>query len=156
MVEAAEARHITAEQVQNIVLTTFTPDDVSVAVNRLLTEPAWTQQELYKSILNTLGRLETVLSKSARTVDMLASQIAMDPAFAGIERDDILDAAEHMAKASKGMLHVTKPEGVIHVPGRWTNSGGASQGHDRRERDTTAKGNVPRPVGGRRRVRRRG
>lgn len=117
VVEAAEARHITAEQVQKIVLGIYTPDDVAAAVEKLLTEPGWTQRDLYRAILDTLDRLEGVLSKSARTVDMLASQIAMQQGFTGIEKDDILNAAEHMAKASKGMLHVTRPEGVIHVPG---------------------------------------
>jgi len=117
VVEAAEARHITAEQVQKIVLSAFTPDDVQAAINKLLTEPGWSQRELYKAILDTLDGLQGILSESARTVDMLAPFIAKEPGFAGIEKNEILDAAEQIAKASKGMLHVTRQDGVVHVAG---------------------------------------
>ena len=72
VVEAAEARHITAEQVQEVVLSVFTPDEVAAAVQKMLTEPGWTQRDLYRAILDTLDRLEGRLPKSARTVDMLA------------------------------------------------------------------------------------
>jgi hypothetical protein len=116
VVEAAEARHITAEQVQKIVLGTFTPDDVADKVEALLSEPGWSHKELSNAMLDTLERMEGVLAKSPRTVDMLAVQIAMLPDFTGIEKDDIASAADQMAKASKGMLHVT-PEGTLHLPG---------------------------------------
>jgi hypothetical protein len=36
---------------------------------------------------------------------------------AALARDDVLDAAEQMAQASKGMLHVTRTDGAIRVPG---------------------------------------
>lgn len=139
VVEAAETRHITAEQVQRIVLNVFTPDDVAAAVQALLTDPGWTQRALYQAILDTLDRLEGYLSKSPRTVDMLAAHIAMEPGFAGIEKENILSAAEQMAQASKGMLHVT-PEGVIHVPG-------AMDELRRRLKDMTGENGTPRRRG---------
>lgn len=116
VVEAAEARHITAEAIQGIVRRHFTPDDVQAAVQRLLTEPGWDKPQLYKAILETLGELEDRLEKSPRNVSMLAGLIALRPEFTGIESQDILEAAQEMAKASRGMLHVTDDE-KLHVPG---------------------------------------
>ena len=107
VVEAAEARHITADAIQGIVLSAFTPDHVDAAVEKLLTEPGWNRQQLYVAILNTLAELEDRLSKSPRDVSMLAGRIAFMQDFAGIESADILEAAHEMAKASRGMLYVT-------------------------------------------------
>jgi hypothetical protein len=116
VVEAAEARHITAEDIQGIVLSTFTPDDVDAAVERLLTQPGWNKHELYTAILETLAELEDRLSKSPRDISMLAGRIAFRPDFTGIESADILEAAQEMATASRGMLHVTD-EDTLEVPG---------------------------------------
>lgn len=116
VVEAAEARHITAEAIQRIVFSTYTPDDVDAAVEKLLTQPDWDKHELYRAILETLAQLEDRLSKSKRDVSMLAGLISFRPGFAGVESDDILEAAQEMAKASKGMLHVTD-EKTLEVPG---------------------------------------
>jgi hypothetical protein len=117
VVEAAEVRHITADQIQKIVLTKFKPGEVQAAVDELLTEPSWSRRTLYVAILDSLNALEGLMPNSPRTVDMLAAQIALKDGFAGIERDDIMDAAEQMAHASKGMLHVTRTDGAIRVPG---------------------------------------
>lgn len=116
VVEAAEARHITADAIQRIVLSAFTPGEVETAVEKLLTEPGWDRQQLYLAILETLAELEDRLSKSPRDISMLAGRIAFRPDFAGIESADILEAAHEMAKASRGMLHVTE-EATLHVPG---------------------------------------
>jgi hypothetical protein len=117
VVEAAEIRHITAEEIQQIVLTKFKPGEVKGAVDLLLTEPGWSRRSLYVAILDSLEALKGHMPNSPRTVDMLASQIAMKPEFSGIERDDIVDAAEQMAQASKGMLHITRTDGTVRVPG---------------------------------------
>jgi len=117
VVEAAEVRHITAEQIQKIVLTQFTPAQVESAIEELLSDPGWTRRDLYVAILESLVALEGHMPNTPRTVDMLAAQIAMRSGFAGIERSDVLDAAEQMAQASKGMLHVTRSDGAIRVPG---------------------------------------
>ncbi|MGN6201280.1 MAG: ATP-binding protein [Solirubrobacterales bacterium] len=117
VVEAAEVRHITAEEIQKIVLTKFKPGEVKEAVDLLLNDPGWSRRSLYMAILDSLEALKGHMPNSPRTVDMLAAQIAMKSDFAGIERDDILDAAEQMAQASKGMLHVTRTDGTIRVPG---------------------------------------
>jgi len=116
VVEAAEARHITAEDIQRLVLTTFTPDDVEAAIEKLLTEPGWDKHQLYTAILETLAELEDRLSKSPRDISMLAGRIAFLPDFTGIESADIRGAAQEMAKASRGMLHVTD-EDTLEVPG---------------------------------------
>jgi hypothetical protein len=116
VVEAAEARHITADAIQGIVLSAFTPVRVDAAVEKLLTEPGWNRQQLYVAILDTLAELEDRLSKSPRDVSMLAGRIAFMQDFAGVESADILEAAHEMAKASRGMLYVTD-EATLHVPG---------------------------------------
>jgi len=116
VVEAAEVRHITAEDIQRIVLGEFTPGAVEGAVDQLLSDPAWTRRGLYTAILDTLNALDGIMPNSPRTVDMLASQIALQTEFSGIERDDVQEAAEQMAHASKGMLYVT-PDGTVRVPG---------------------------------------
>lgn len=117
IVEAAESRHITADQIQKIVLTKFKPGEVQAAIDALLTEPGWTRRDLYVAILESLESLEGYMPNSPRTIDMLAASIAMTEGFGGIERADILEAAEQMAQASKGMLHVTRSDGAIRVPG---------------------------------------
>jgi hypothetical protein len=42
---------------------------------------------------------------------------------AALARDDVLDAAEQMAQASTGMLHVTRTDGRSASQGRWTSYG---------------------------------
>jgi hypothetical protein len=116
IVRSAEARHINAEDVQTIVLSSFTPDEVSEAVARLLSEPSWDQQSLYKAIVDTLEGLATVLQDSPRDVSMLTSRIVELPSFGGIERQDVKEAVEQLAKASQGMLHLTARDRV-HVSG---------------------------------------
>lgn len=114
-VELAEARHINANDIQVIVLNVFTPDDVAARVEQLLTEPDWDRQGLYRAILETLAELESVLVQSQRDIGMLASPIALK-GFAKIETKDIEDAVEQLAKASQGMLHLTRG-GKIHIHG---------------------------------------
>ena len=59
--------------------------------------------------------LESVLVASQRDIGMLASPIALK-GFAKIETKDIEDAVEQLAKASQGMLHLTRG-GKIHIHG---------------------------------------
>lgn len=115
VVRLAEARHINAEDIQNIVLNVFTPDQVAAAVDQLLSEPSWDQKDLYRAIVDTLERLSGVLRASPRDIGMLTSQIAL-AGFTGIERQNVKEAVEQLAKASQGMLHLTRGDRV-HVSG---------------------------------------
>jgi hypothetical protein len=47
VVAAAESREISAKDILNIVLNSFSPDEVTSAVEKLLTEPEATATEVY-------------------------------------------------------------------------------------------------------------
>jgi Histidine kinase-, DNA gyrase B-, and HSP90-like ATPase len=115
VVRLAEARHINAEDIQSIVLASFTPDQVDAAVEKLLSEPSWDRKNLYRAIVDTLDKFSGVLQGSPRDIGMLTGQIAL-AGFDGIERKDVKEAVEQLAKASQGMLHVTRGDRV-HVSG---------------------------------------
>ena len=57
VVEAAEKRHINARQMQDIVLKTYTPIEVSAAVEQLLSTPSFDKQELYQAVIGALTQL---------------------------------------------------------------------------------------------------
>jgi hypothetical protein len=116
VVRVIEARHINADDIQDIVLKNFAPDEIHAAVEKLLSEPDWDRKSLYRATLDTLERLSVVLPGSPRDVSMLASQIAT-MGFKGIERKDVKEAVEQLAKASRGMLHLTSRNDRVHVSG---------------------------------------
>ena len=67
-VELAEARHINANDIQDIVLSAYTPGQVEAGIETLLTEPNWNRKELYQAILQTLAELEGVLRRKASEI----------------------------------------------------------------------------------------
>src|SRR5437763_16305506 len=54
VVESAEARHVTAKQVLDIVLSSFAPADVATSVENLFAAPAWDDAVLRGAILAVL------------------------------------------------------------------------------------------------------
>jgi hypothetical protein len=104
VVESAEARHITAKQVLDIVLTSFAPADVSKAVENLFTAPAWDNEVLGSAIVQALQFLAGKLPDAPRNIDQIASVLASDSRFVGIKRDDVRKATSNLAAASKGGL----------------------------------------------------
>lgn len=104
VVESAEARHITAKQVLDIVLSSFAPADVSTSVENLFAAPAWDNEELGSAIIESLQFLTGKLVDSPRNIDQIASVLASDPRFIGIKREDVRKAISNLAAASRGGL----------------------------------------------------
>jgi hypothetical protein len=104
VVESAEARHITAKQVLEIVLSSFAPADVSKSVENLFTAPAWDNEVLGNAIVKSLQFLVGKLPDAPRNVDQIASVLAGDARFAGIKREDVRKAISTLAAASRGGL----------------------------------------------------
>lgn len=112
-VEAAESRHLTAQQLLDIVLNKFMPTEVEEAVRRLLEEPAWSQRDLYVAALDALRELEGRMSKQPRTIDMVATEITRDITFRDVEVDKIDKALRELSSTSQGGLTVTSDKRVL-------------------------------------------
>lgn len=104
VVESAEARHINAKQVLEVVLTTFAPTDVRNSIESLFSAPPWGHDVLGGAILKALRSLAGKLPDAPRNIDQIASVLANDGAFAGIKREDVRKAVSSLAAASKGGL----------------------------------------------------
>lgn len=106
VVQAAEVRHITAEDVLNIVLTSFSPDQVTKAVERIFEQPTWDKSQLYNAIVEALQELEGRLEDKPRTFDMIATVVSSRAEFSGIQVLDIEQAVKELAAASHGGLFI--------------------------------------------------
>ena len=114
VVKLAEARQIGAKEVLDIVLNKFAPNDVSVAVQELLSEPTWESRSLYVAVLNALRGLEGRLPDRARTVDHIAAEVSGQQEFTNVTQDEIRKAVADLSGASQGTL-VLKDDGRIVV-----------------------------------------
>jgi len=139
VVENAEKRHINARTLQEIVLSAFTPLDVSVAVEKILAEPVFDKVELYNAVLSALRKLERRLKGTPRNISMLATEISADAKFDSVTEDDIRSAVQDLSRASKGMLYVVEPDQVFVV--------GVLDELERRVADITGGDTQPRRTG---------
>ncbi len=114
-IEAAEKRQYNAKHVLDIVLNNFTPRDVEKAINKVLAEPTWNKQELYKSILQALRKLEKRLPDRPRTVDMVATEVSSNANFENVDASDIDLAIRELAMSSQGGLTMRENTIVIQV-----------------------------------------
>jgi hypothetical protein len=108
VVEAAERRHINARKLQEIVLESYAPLDVTTEVGRLLSQPTFDKIDLYVAILSALAALENRLRGTPRNIDMLAAEISRAEYFKDVDTPDIREAVTDLARASKGMLHLAE------------------------------------------------
>lgn len=113
VVESAEKRHVNARKIQDIVLKMFTPQDVAMAIDSLLSEPTFDKTELYDAVLEALQNLEKRLSGTARNVSMVATEVSRETRFQSISVPQVRDAVEDLAKSSRGMLLVTEKDEVF-------------------------------------------
>lgn len=104
VVERAEERQLTAQQVLSIVLNKFAPEEVEAAVAELLERPSWDATALYRGVLRALVSLEGRLPDSPRTVDLVAGEVSREPRFREVRREDIERAVRDLASASQGAL----------------------------------------------------
>jgi len=102
VVESADTRHITARHIIEIVTKQFAPNDVTAAVNKLLSDPAWTRSDLHLEILGALRRLQNRLPDRPRSVEMIATEVSARDGFGKVSAEDVREALSQMAGASKG------------------------------------------------------
>ena len=113
VVESAEKRHISAKQIISIITEKFTPQDVKDAVGKLLAEPHWDNQELYRGTIKAIEDLSLALSKSIITIDHIESRLVMEPEFRGITKESIEDAIRQLSSVSKGGM--TSRDQTVHL-----------------------------------------
>lgn len=114
IVAAAESRHITAQQVLDIVLRRFTPAEVTRAVDELLSNPEWDTRRLYQAVIEALKSLKDRLPDVVRTVDLVAGEVSRLPEFRGIKHADVTASIRELAHASRGALTLSDSRILVH------------------------------------------
>lgn len=102
IVEVAEERQITADDILKIILAQFDPADVTSAVDKLLNQPTWAHVSLYRAIFAALRDLQDRLPTSQRTIDILSTEISRIADFRSITADNVRAAVRELSGASKG------------------------------------------------------
>lgn len=113
VVESAENRHLTAKNLQDVVLNAFRTTDVAVQVDELISSPVFSRKDLYSAILEALKSLSRRIRDRPRTVDMIAAEVSRSPALETVSGKDILSACRDLASVSRGLLHVTEDESLV-------------------------------------------
>lgn len=114
-VSVAEARHLTARNLLNIVLEKFAPGDVATAVTNLLKSSAWSMPELYTAIVTAIRDLEDRLQDAARNVSAVAAEVSRMQAFRKIRQEEVRVALVALAEASQGAMTVRDENIIVHV-----------------------------------------
>ena len=112
IIRAAESRHISARQILDIVRNKFAPQDVSSAVEDLLTQPTWEPRGLYLAVVRALRNLHNILTSSPRSITMVATEVAKMSGFEGVEESQVDQAVSNIASASQGALLV-RDDGIV-------------------------------------------
>lgn len=115
-IEVAESRQLAAKDVLKIVMSAYSPDDVSKAVSKLLSDPDWDTTMLYRAVLEQLRFLDGKLLDSLRTVDMITGRIIDQPGFGGLNSTEPVEKAiKELANASKGGMTLRDRTLLVHV-----------------------------------------
>jgi hypothetical protein len=80
----------------------FSPDEVTLAIDRLFEQPAWNRDQLYRAILDALKQLQGRLADKPRTVDMVATLVSSRSEFPNIESSDVEQAVRELTSTSQG------------------------------------------------------
>ena len=139
VVKAVESRHIGAKKILDIVLYEFAPDDVSAAVEELLTEPTWEHRSLYLAVLNALRELEGRLLDQARSVSHIATEVTRQQEFVNVSQEQIKKAVADLSGASEGTFVLKDDDRII--------VNASIEEIDRRLRGLTGVGGEPRRGG---------
>ena len=102
VVDLAESRQITAKDIIDLILNSFSPDQVSQAVSKLLNMPSWGQRDLNVAVLDALIDLDERLPDANRTVDLVAGDVSRLPKFKGVKRTEVLESVRQIAASSQG------------------------------------------------------
>jgi hypothetical protein len=114
-IEAAEARHLNAKHLLDIVLNHFSPQEVEKAINKLLSEETSDYHSIYLGIVQALRQLQPALLDSQRTVGMVAALLAVRPEFQGIGLTQVTKAVQELANASQGAMQLRDANIIIYV-----------------------------------------
>jgi len=106
VVEAVESNKVSARLVLEVVLNSFSPEEVTAALSNVFGEPRWPLPALYAAILKGLRTLEGQLPRTVRNVSHISAILAAEPKFAGVDEEDIKTAVAEMAAASKGSMEL--------------------------------------------------
>lgn len=142
VVENAQVRNFTAAQVLDIIQHKYTPEEVAAAVDALLADPGYHDEDLYRAILRALRGLQGVMKGTARTAQMVTSRVTVEQEFQEVEEPTVERALRDLAGVSRGgmtfdgsgsgriVLHVDLDElerrvaPLLGVAGRPRHSGG--------------------------------
>ncbi len=103
-IENAEKKQLNARHLIDIVTKYYSPDNVTIQLNRLLNEKI-DSQDIYMAIISSLRSLEGRVIDSPRTVTMLTPVISLQfPQFAQIKAEDVRVALTELSNASKGAM----------------------------------------------------
>jgi len=114
-VELAEKRQLNARQILQIVLSAFTPKEVTLQINELLAEPKWDTRSLYSAILRALRQLDGRLADKPRTIEMVATEISREKEFTGIDGKSIDKAISDLEGGSQGGMTLRERNIILHV-----------------------------------------
>lgn len=111
VVEAAETRHISAVRISEIIEAQFAPSDVHAEVERLLSEPNGDMHELEQEILDVIERASGQPLGAALDVAFIHGQLSM--VRSDINRQQVAEAAENLARKSSGLLRVRDQDVIL-------------------------------------------
>lgn len=107
VLSSADARHITARDILNIVLTRFANEDVSAAIDSLLANPSWDRASLFREIIDRIHELQGRLKDRPLSIEIIAGSLVSRPGVQTVLVSDVRDAIIQLAGASKGGLVVS-------------------------------------------------
>lgn len=113
VVEQAGRRHLNARDILDIVLKSFTPDQVSAAVDKLLSTPNWQSRSLYFAIIEALRGLEDRLPGTPRSIEVVAVEVSRNAEFNKIRVEEVAKAVRDIAGASQGALSIRGDERLV-------------------------------------------
>lgn len=113
VVEASQARHITAADILGIVTTAFSPIEVREAVDALLADPGYNQHSLHGAVVDALRSLEGRMADRPRSIDTIAGEITGRPEFATVTFAEVKVAVRNVVSASHGLLRFVNKNQVV-------------------------------------------
>ena len=106
VVEATQRRHLTTKDLLDIVLLRHDPAAVTDSIDRLLTEPGWSELDLRSAVLDTAIELSRRVAGEPPDERAILLTISGGSMFQGLTRDAVHDALETLARGSAGGLFV--------------------------------------------------
>ena len=114
VVEAAERREITARQVADVVISSFAPGEVKVAVQKLL-DGGIDMQSLYVGIMNVLSRMfsQKLQPGDQRKVSQVTAILAHDGQFPGINEGLVRRGIVNLISQSRGGMSLAGDDVIL-------------------------------------------